>query len=82
MWVIFALLDPDPLTRLNPDPQPWSVSTQNWRYSQVVMLAMDELVDNGMILEADPAVLVSRVALRTDDIPLGEQTVAQVPVSI
>ncbi len=39
---------------------------------------MDELVDNGMILEADPAVLVSRVALRTDDIPLGEQTVAQV----
>ena len=41
---------------------------------------MDELVDNGMILEADPAVLVSRVALRTDDIPLGEQTVAQVPV--
>ncbi len=25
MWVIFALLDPDPdpLTRLNPDPQPW-----------------------------------------------------------
>jgi hypothetical protein len=23
LWVIFALLDPDPLTRLNPDPQPW-----------------------------------------------------------
>jgi hypothetical protein len=28
MWVIFALLDPDPepedpLTRLNPDPEPW-----------------------------------------------------------
>ncbi len=22
MWVIFALLDPDPLTRLNPDPDP------------------------------------------------------------
>ncbi len=22
MWAIFALLDPDPLTRLNPDPQP------------------------------------------------------------
>jgi hypothetical protein len=44
------------------------------------MLAMDEMVDNGMILEADPATLVSRVALRTDDIPLGEQTVAQVPV--
>jgi hypothetical protein len=23
LWVIFALLDPDPLTQLNPDPQPW-----------------------------------------------------------
>ena len=39
---------------------------------------MDEMVDNGMILEADPTTLVSRVALRTDDSPLGEQTVAQV----
>jgi hypothetical protein len=35
LWVIFALLDPDPLTRLNPDipdpdtdpdPQPWCES--------------------------------------------------------
>jgi len=45
---------------------------------EIVMLAMDEMVDNGIILEVDPAVLVNRVALRTDDIPLGEQTVAQV----
>lgn len=42
------------------------------------MLALDEAVDNGIILEADPASVVSRVALRGDDIPLGEQTVAQV----
>ena len=82
------------------------------------MLALDEMVDEGIILEADPSVLVNRVALRyslnaetvmspsnwnlftltlslclsfthliqpwflflyrTDDIPLGEQTVAQV----
>jgi hypothetical protein len=25
LWVIFALLDPDPLTRLNQDPQPWCI---------------------------------------------------------
>jgi hypothetical protein len=23
LWVIFAVLDPDPMTRLSPDPQPW-----------------------------------------------------------
>ena len=42
------------------------------------MLALDEMIDNGIILEADPAALVARVSLRADDIPLGEQTVAQV----
>lgn len=31
-----------------------------------------------IILDADPTNIVQRVALRTDDIPLGEQTVAQV----
>ncbi|XP_023338420.1 coatomer subunit zeta-1-like [Eurytemora carolleeae] len=45
---------------------------------EIIMLALDEAVDNGIILEADPASVVSRVALRGDDIPLGEQTVAQV----
>eukprot|EP00088_Acartia_fossae_P060908 TRINITY_DN7303_c0_g1_i1.p1 TRINITY_DN7303_c0_g1~~TRINITY_DN7303_c0_g1_i1.p1 ORF type:complete len:198 (+),score=28.85 TRINITY_DN7303_c0_g1_i1:50-595(+) len=45
---------------------------------EVVMLALDEICDNGILLEADPSALVSRVALRADDIPLGEQTVAQV----
>jgi len=29
-------------------------------------------------MEADSSAVVQRVALRTDDIPLGEQTVAQV----
>jgi hypothetical protein len=42
------------------------------------MLALDEICDGGVLLEADPAAVVTRVALRTDDIPLGEQTVAQV----
>jgi coatomer subunit zeta len=42
------------------------------------MLALDEICDGGVLLEADPAAVVARVAIRTDDIPLGEQTVAQV----
>lgn len=44
----------------------------------IVMLAMDEIVDGGVVLESDPNAVVNRVALRADDIPLGEQTVAQV----
>lgn len=35
-----------------------------------------------IILDADAGSVVSRVALRTDDIPLGEQTVAQVTNAI
>ena len=44
----------------------------------IIMLAMDEICDGGIVLESDPNTVVNRVALRTDDIPLGEQTVAQV----
>ncbi|CAD6217334.1 GSCOCG00004792001-RA-CDS [Cotesia congregata] len=44
----------------------------------IALLAMDEICDGGIILDADAASVVGRVALRTDDIPLGEQTVAQV----
>ena len=44
----------------------------------IIMLALDEICDNGVVLEADPNAVANRVALRTDDIPLGEQTVAQV----
>uniref|UniRef100_A0A8C4QIU5 Coatomer subunit zeta n=1 Tax=Eptatretus burgeri TaxID=7764 RepID=A0A8C4QIU5_EPTBU len=43
-----------------------------------VLLAVDEIVDGGVILESDPNQVVQRVALRTDDIPLTEQTMAQV----
>ena len=45
---------------------------------EAAMLALDEICDGGIILESDPTAVVNRVALRTDDIPLGEQTVAQV----
>ena len=41
------------------------------------MLIVDEVVDGGVVMESDPASLVQRVAVRSEDIPLGEQTVAQ-----
>lgn len=43
-----------------------------------VFLAADELCDGGIILEADSNAVVQKVAIRNDDIPLGEQTMAQV----
>lgn len=36
------------------------------------------LLYHRIILEADPSAVVKRVDLRNDDIPIGEQTVAQV----
>lgn len=43
-----------------------------------IFLAIDEICDNGIILESDPILVAQRVAFRSDDIPLGEQTVASV----
>lgn len=37
---------------------------------------------HSIILEADPSAVVKRVDLRNDDIPIGEQTVAQVTNTI
>lgn len=48
----------------------------------IIMLALDEICDGGIILESDPTAVVNRVALRADDIPLGEQTVAQVSIRL
>merc|ERR1712142_1416613 len=44
----------------------------------MTMLVVDEVCDGGIVMESDPANLVHRVAVRNEDIPLGEQTVAQV----
>lgn len=44
----------------------------------IVMLTMDEICDRGIILESDPRAVFQRVALRSEDIPIGEQTVSQV----
>ncbi|CAH8488372.1 unnamed protein product [Schistosoma rodhaini] len=48
----------------------------------LIFLIVDELCHNGILLESDATALVSRVGARTDDIPLGEQTVAQVILAL
>jgi len=49
----------------------------------MVMMAVDEICDHGILLEHDPQVVVSRVTVRSyDDLPLGEQTVAHVQAKL
>nr|XP_032648614.1 coatomer subunit zeta-1-like [Chelonoidis abingdonii] len=43
-----------------------------------LFLAVDEIVDGGVILESDPQQVVHWVAVRGEDVPLTEQTVSQV----
>merc|ERR1712216_865856 len=45
-----------------------------------VLIAVDEVVDGGLLLETDPTVITNRVAMRgaTDDVPLAEQSLSQV----
>ncbi|KAA0190703.1 Coatomer protein complex subunit zeta 1, partial [Fasciolopsis buskii] len=43
----------------------------------LIFLTVDELCNNGILMECDASALVARVGTRTEDIPLGEQTVAQ-----
>ncbi|XP_052805379.1 coatomer subunit zeta-1-like isoform X2 [Mya arenaria] len=42
-----------------------------------IFLAMDEICDGGIILDCDSSSIVSKVAVRSDDIPMGEKTVSQ-----
>eukprot|EP01117_Protostelium_nocturnum_P005431 TRINITY_DN1968_c0_g1_i2.p1 TRINITY_DN1968_c0_g1~~TRINITY_DN1968_c0_g1_i2.p1 ORF type:complete len:174 (-),score=51.60 TRINITY_DN1968_c0_g1_i2:66-587(-) len=44
-----------------------------------ILLALDELVDQGIILEADPAVIANRVSMRgaEAETPLADQTLSQ-----
>jgi len=44
-----------------------------------VFLALDELVDKGVILESEPSIIASRVSMKglNSDIPLSEQTISQ-----
>eukprot|EP00455_Lapot_gusevi_P044286 TRINITY_DN550_c0_g1_i2.p1 TRINITY_DN550_c0_g1~~TRINITY_DN550_c0_g1_i2.p1 ORF type:complete len:119 (-),score=23.30 TRINITY_DN550_c0_g1_i2:114-470(-) len=45
----------------------------------LLLLAIDEIVDDGVILENDPQMVVSRVSMKGQetDIPLAEQTFTQ-----
>ncbi|KAK2709591.1 coatomer subunit zeta-1-like isoform X2 [Artemia franciscana] len=43
-----------------------------------IMLVIDEIVDKGIILEADPEAIAHKVSIRSEDIPIGEQSVSQV----
>ena len=58
----------------------WHGSLRNFSFQLIaVLLAIDELVDGGVVLEADANNIVQRVALKNEaDVPLDEQTVAQV----
>lgn len=49
---------------------------------QGVIKCSTSFVFYSIIIEADSSAVVSRVALRNDDIPIGEQTVAQVTNAI
>ena len=40
--------------------------------------AMDEVCDSGIIIESDPETIFSRSSSKQDDLPLGDQTVAEV----
>jgi len=44
-----------------------------------VLLTMDELVDDGILLETDPSEIQKRVSLKgaEEDVPLTEQTLSQ-----
>ena len=41
------------------------------------MLACDEVCDKGIILECDPHAVARRVQLKSEEIPIGEQTVSR-----
>lgn len=43
-----------------------------------VVSILDEIVDGGVILESDASSILQRVAIKSDDVPITEQTVAQV----
>ena len=48
----------------------------------MVLLALDEICESGVLLETEPELVISRAQLRNDDVPLAEQTVAQVQAGL
>jgi len=48
----------------------------------IVMLAFDEICDEGIPLEMDPQTIAQRVALRVEESPFNDQTVTQIKEKI
>ena len=47
-------------------------------YLDAVFLSIDEICDNGILLETDPTQIAQRVGLKETDVPFGGQTVMDV----
>ena len=47
-------------------------------YLDAVFLSIDEICDNGILMETDPNAIAQRVSLKENDVPIGEQTVLDV----
>ena len=47
-------------------------------YLDAAFLCIDEICDNGILLETDPAQIAQRVSLKENDVPISEQTVMDV----
>lgn len=48
------------------------------RHLDSSLLVVDEIIDGGIIMAVDPSSVADRIVMRGEDIPLTEQTVAQV----
>ncbi|CAG9533154.1 unnamed protein product [Cercopithifilaria johnstoni] len=48
----------------------------------IAMLIIDEICDDGVLMETEPQAVVSRCALRTDELTFGDQSISQVGMSL
>uniref|UniRef100_F1L9U6 Coatomer subunit zeta n=1 Tax=Ascaris suum TaxID=6253 RepID=F1L9U6_ASCSU len=48
----------------------------------VAMLILDEICDNGVLLETEPQAVIGRCAVRQDELTFGDQSISQVGMSL
>ncbi|VDM39229.1 unnamed protein product, partial [Toxocara canis] len=48
----------------------------------IAMLILDEICDNGVLLESEPQAVVSRCAVRQEELAFGDQSISQVGMSV
>merc|ERR1711937_314872 len=48
-----------------------------YRHLENILLALDEICDQGIVMEIDPQSVYDRLAIRSEDIPLAEQNLSQ-----